>query len=56
VDVIRDCVIVAGNLYEEQTDHVRRVCRFALGAVQAAEETLLIPEQAELGALQIRCG
>jgi hypothetical protein len=56
VDVIRDCVIVAANLYQTQSDHVRRVCRFALGAIQAAEETLLIPKQPERGSLQIRCG
>eukprot|EP00730_Choanoeca_flexa_P008980 TRINITY_DN12566_c0_g7_i2.p1 TRINITY_DN12566_c0_g7~~TRINITY_DN12566_c0_g7_i2.p1 ORF type:complete len:785 (+),score=108.13 TRINITY_DN12566_c0_g7_i2:234-2357(+) len=55
VDVIRDCVIVAGNLLKNQSDHVSRVCRFALGATKAAENTFVL-EGLDIGRLSTRCG
>ncbi|EDQ91774.1 uncharacterized protein MONBRDRAFT_31218 [Monosiga brevicollis MX1] len=55
VDVIGDCVIVAGNLYRHQEDHVSRLCRFALGALKAAEETPILVGS-NYGPVRIRCG
>ena len=56
VDVIGDCVIVAGNLYKAQPDHVRRLCRYAIGAMKAAEETAVLPGTPEHGSVRIRAG
>jgi class 3 adenylate cyclase len=55
VDVIGDCVIVAGNLYKRQADHISRLCRFALRALHAAEITAILPGS-EMGSVRIRCG
>ena len=55
MDVIGDCVIVAGNLHKDQADHMHRLCQFTLGALQAAAETPIAPGT-DFGPVQIRCG
>ena len=57
MDVIGDCVIVAGNLYQAQTDHVSRLCQFALCALEAAADTPVLEDDPErFGNVRIRCG
>ena len=55
--MIGDCVIVAGNLYQAQTDHVSRLCQFALCALEAAADTPVLEDDPErFGNVRIRCG
>ena len=55
--MIGDCVIVAGNLHREQPDHLSRLAKFALKAVQAAADTPVLADAPPVhGYVQIRCG
>eukprot|EP00730_Choanoeca_flexa_P002210 TRINITY_DN10953_c0_g1_i1.p1 TRINITY_DN10953_c0_g1~~TRINITY_DN10953_c0_g1_i1.p1 ORF type:complete len:855 (+),score=191.73 TRINITY_DN10953_c0_g1_i1:232-2796(+) len=57
VDVIGDCVIVAGNLYRSQSDFVSRLCQFSLCALEAAASTPILQHDPDKhGMVRIRCG
>lgn len=45
------------NLVKDQrSDHAVRIAAFAIDAIKAANETLIDPDNPDLGVLSIRCG
>ena len=45
------------NLVEDQsTDHVERIAKFSFAAIEAANDTLIDPQNPERGTLNIRVG
>lgn len=52
-----DAFLGATNLVEDQpADFVKRMAKFSIDAVKAANETLIDPENSTLGSVSIRCG
>jgi len=57
VETIGDSYMAVTNLVEDQdNDHALRMARFALGALQAAKDTLIDLDNPSLGSVRIRIG
>ena len=56
VETIGDAYMAVTNLVKDQPDHVKRIAAFAIDAIRAANETLVLEDQPELGCVNIRCG
>ena len=56
VETIGDCFMCCTNLILDQPDHCKRMVKFAFDAIQAANETLINPDQPNLGYIDLRVG
>uniref|UniRef100_A0A061QTS4 Tkl dicty4 protein kinase n=1 Tax=Tetraselmis sp. GSL018 TaxID=582737 RepID=A0A061QTS4_9CHLO len=56
VETIGDAYMCVGGLPEPQEDHTLRIARMALDCIDAANQTLIDPEDLSLGYINIRVG
>ena len=56
VETIGDCSMCCTNLILDQPDHCKRKVKFAFDAIQSANETLINPDQPNLGYIDLRVG
>eukprot|EP00547_Thalassionema_nitzschioides_P009863 CAMPEP_0194225370 /NCGR_PEP_ID=MMETSP0156-20130528/39458_1 /TAXON_ID=33649 /ORGANISM="Thalassionema nitzschioides, Strain L26-B" /LENGTH=1223 /DNA_ID=CAMNT_0038957291 /DNA_START=131 /DNA_END=3802 /DNA_ORIENTATION=+ len=56
VETIGDAYMAVTNLVKDQPDHAKRIADFAVGAVKAANGTLIDTENPSMGYVEIRVG
>ena len=57
VETIGDAYMAVTNLVKDQSsDHTKRIAEFAIAAIAAANETLINPEDEDMGHVNIRVG
>jgi class 3 adenylate cyclase len=56
VETIGDAYMAVTNLSKDQSDHAKRIADFAVAAINAANETLIDPDNPDRGVVNIRVG
>mmetsp|Transcript_47159 Transcript_47159/g.87957 ORF Transcript_47159/g.87957 Transcript_47159/m.87957 type:complete len:262 (+) Transcript_47159:443-1228(+) len=56
VETIGDAYMAVANLVKGQTNHTERIAKFAMDAIQTANETMIKDDQPDLGCVNIRVG